>query len=500
MKIRLRHPRSQALLLAALLMSGCGASEISGPKSSSGGKEADAEREPKGDVEDEEVAMDELVTPPQEYYDQLFAQALALADSPSTGAKGPEILWINFDGATVTKGFGRGQSFIPCKATSTIPSPNLSAADKDAVVSLVQQFYSDVGANLAVTPNKPATGEYTTIHVGGAYRDLGCLGGSGVLGIAPFDVGNANRSDVGFAFTPSYADAQLIAETVAHEAGHSYGLDHVVTRTLLMYASAGDNITGFGVSKVSGSGRTQDEPAILKQVLGIADGSVVVPPPASSPANPTPVTPTPANPAQPTIPGLPNLPVDLANLPGLGQIANLGQLLPGLANGGVADITQIIPQLQALIPSAGAGAFPGLDQILTIVGAASQAGANPQGGATGGGIAGLPIDPAIAGAILSGATGGLGGVLGGLLGGILGGATGGTTPTTPTIPTITSLPDLSQLLNLNGAITDLPTLIASFTGSTQVVASNYSGAQRQALISMLKVAYAQQYKSLGGNP
>lgn len=509
--------------LALLLLSGltgCGSADISGPKNSSGGKSADAEGETEPTAGEEEAAFDELVTPPQEYYDALFARALLLADSPAASNKGPEVLWINFDGATVAKGFGLGQSFIPCKATSVIPAPNLSPADKDQVVALVQQFYSDVGANLFVTQSKPTSGEFTTIHVGGAYSNLGCAGGSGVLGIAPLDGGNANRSDVGFAFTPSYADAQLIAETVAHEAGHSYGLDHVVTKTLLMYFSAGSDITGFGVSKISGSGRTQDEPAILKEVLGIADGSVVVAPP-SSPA-------TPASPAQPTIPGLTNLPVDLANLPGLDQISNLGQLIPGLATGNVLDITSLLPQLQALIPTATSGSLPGLDQILTIVGMASQAGANQQGTT----VAGLPIDPALAAIILGAATGvpldvtqlaalagftdptqaisvlqallggaaGSTGGIGGIIGGIIGSTTGTTAGSTPaaTIPNLATLPDLSQVLGLSGVVTDLPTLLAAFTGSTQIVNANFSGANRAALISMLKVAYAQQFKSLGG--
>lgn len=511
--------------LAALVFTlvACGAAQLDKPSDNSSTQSSDGSdgtKKPAAKPAEDGIAFDEAMTPPKEYYDALFTEAVRNADKGFALVDAAQVLWLNFDGANVPKGYGKNQSFIPCKAVATIPPSGLSPADRDQIVALVQKSYEDAGARIIVTPAKPTSGDFTTMQVGGAYKDLGCIGGASILGVAPLDQGNANRNDIGFAFIPSYASARLIAETIAHEAGHSFGLDHVTTSTDIMYASAGANMIGFGIAKTR-TGKVQDEPAILKQVLGVSTGGTVVVPPSSptTPAIPTPAAPTtPVGPIA-SIPGLPNLPIDLANLPGLGQLGNIGQLIPGLGAGNALDISKLLPQLQALLPAAGGlGGFPGLDQVLTIIGLASQAG----GGQAGIPGANLPIDPALASLILGSTTGaplnissllalipggvagqpanagGFGGIIGGILGGL--GGLGGSTPT-PAIPALSTLPDLTQLLGLsNGAVPDLSTLISSFTGSAKVVNGNFGGANKDALLSLLKVAYAQQFQQLAALP
>jgi hypothetical protein len=330
--------------------------------------------------------------------------------------------------------------------------------------------------------------------------------------VAPFDVGNANHNDIGFAFTKNVGNAKIIAETIAHEAGHSFGLDHVTNKQDLMYASTTSQITGFAVSTIAGSNKLQDGPAILRQVLGSGSATQAPGSGTSSPA-PTPATP---------VAGLPNLPSGLQGLPGLDQIANIGQLLPGLTPGSILDITQLLPQIQALIPIASSGvALPGLDKILTIIGVAGAA-QGSQGGATPAPASGVNsalgglLDPALAGAILGGA-GGLGslgnlGSLATLAGfgnitqyvqaaqGVLNGGATSTPAAATTAPAaaLTAVPDLATLLGLATANTDVATLLQSLAGTSQVVNGNFSGANKDALLSLVKLAYTQQYLGLIG--
>jgi hypothetical protein len=553
--------RNLGLLLNISLfgLSACGAND----RIHSGGKAVNstAQEENSGDqtgdqtvdqnIDQEEVLRDEIVTPPKEYYDQLLADRILDLDAPQglslAGTLADQVIWVNFDGATLQKGYSRGQSFILCKSSANIPAASLSPAQKDQILLLVQEHYNKAGAKLIVTPNKPALGDFTTMHVGGAYGDLGCRG-RGVLGVAPFDVGNSNRNDIGFAFTSGVSDITIIAETISHEAGHSFGLDHVQNSKDLMYASSAPNIEGFLVSRVQGSTRIQDEPAILKQVLGaLSPGETQAPETPSTPTLPT----SPSTPSTPTLPTLPNLPTSqttptlpipgMANLPdicsglpGLAQLGNLGSLLPALGGSGagsILDITQLMPQLGTLLPGGlGAGAgLPGFDKIFTLVGLASTAGGIQNGAAPAvPGITGLAgiVDPNLASSIL-GNTGGLDlstltslagvGSVGAGVGGLqdlinslgLQAPVGGTTnvptlPGTTGTPNLGTLPDMSQLLGLLnstggvaggvGGIADISTLLNGLSASGRVVSSNYQGEDRDALMSLLKVAYTQAYE------
>jgi hypothetical protein len=503
--------RHVTLGLAIAIMTGCGQSSDKS-RSAAGVQGEDANSEG-------EVLRDHIIEPPKEYYDAALADRMLSLNDPSKD----QVMWINFEGAQLSKGFQRGQSFILCRANATIPPANLSAADKDNIVDQVQEHYDVAGAKIILTTQKPTSGDFTTIHVGGSYSDLGWLGG-GVLGVAPFDVGNTNRNDIGFAFTSGVNSNAVIAETVSHEAGHSFGLDHVNNRRDIMHASSTSTIEGFFASPKAG-GRIQDAPAILQQVLGMKGSN-------STPANPpsvqptaTPTTPAPnpgapsnpSNPTPPVVPGLPNIPIDLANLPGLIPIGNIGSILNGMGGGNLPiDISQILPGLGSLIPGGvnGAGGIPGIDQIIAAIGIAGAAGGSNL-------IPGLPAIPGLPGLgalpgggfqdildmILGGAgIANLGGVLNNpagidpqLIQNIIGMIGGGNLP----IGNVGAIPDLSQILGLVGgaggsipggaspaAIADL---INKMTQTGSVISANYSGAQRDALLSLLKVSYAQAY-------
>ena len=52
--------------------------------------------------------------------------------------------------------------------------------------------------------------DYTTVHLGGSYRTLGCNRSNNILGVAPLDRGNTNKNDVAFAFTHLNSSVEVL--------------------------------------------------------------------------------------------------------------------------------------------------------------------------------------------------------------------------------------------------------------------------------------------------
>lgn len=171
----------------------------------------------------------------------------------------------------------------------TKPDAGLSSADINAVVGKVQYLFRDFRVD--ITSAEPM-GEHSTIFVGGTASDIGAPFsdrlGAGVLGIAEYlDFDNANKTDIAHVFsssirgsgTPSYLDA--LALTIAHEAGHILGLQHVdVTGELLYSNNAG---YGPGISDTTaplvfpwGAG-CQNSYQELGRNVGFTDGGLPAP-------------------------------------------------------------------------------------------------------------------------------------------------------------------------------------------------------------------------------
>ena len=495
-----------------LYLSACGTDEKKrASDDGSGASENQVEKVEKIDEGDmAEMPFDHVVTPPKEYYSQLlFEDSERLDEGFELANADSQVLFVNFDGATLKRGYGKGQSFILCKSEATIAPTGISVPDRTTILQLVAKHFETAGAKLLVTDQKPNTGDFTTLIVGGSYSSLGCIG-PGVLGVAPFDVGNKNRNDIGFAFTPKGVSNRVIAETISHEAGHSFGLNHVMSRTDIMFASSSSQIDKFGVGNVIGGLKKQDAPAILVSVLGAFDGNnlpggVILPQPPSSPT-PVPQQPLPQQP----IPQQPNngngqtpIPGGIAQLPGLDKLAAIVKLLPILGGASGCDITQLLPGLQALIPGAGSASFPGLDKILQIQQLLAALG-NGQGLGTGS-LAGLPgMDlksilvlvqslmgnqgalSAIANLLNLAQGPNIAAIIQNLIQGGLGGL-GGAGNVAGQVP---SLPDLTQILNIPKGSSSAA-LVGEFRTSAQFVQTNYEGDEREALLSLLKVAYAQ---------
>lgn len=459
---------------------------------------------------------DKAVKPPREYYDALFAQALLKIDASKddTGLSladptATQVLYLNFEGANINKGFNAGQSFVLCAASAAIDAPKLTAKDRQAIVDQVQKYFEGANAQLMVTADAPTAGDFTTMIVGGSFADLGCSG-KGVLGIAPLDEGNANKNDIGFAFTDGVTDVKVVAETIAHEAGHTFGLQHSVDSTDLMYAAESDAISGFKKAKIQGSALEQDAPTILQSELGTADGSAVAAAAVSAAGG--------AGSAIAAIPGLSNLPAYLSALPGLNQIAMIAQLVSTLKTTDVASIEALIPQILALFPNQAKNVnIQGLDKVLTAVGIAVSAASKQSGQAAPTTLKGL-LNPALLGSVLTSPNGqavtslatlaGFGNVgtavsaistIFGAFSGQAAAGAGSTTGTGSAVAAVTppvALPDFAALLGLVLADKTIPALIKSLLGSAEVIVKNYTGAEKDALLSLVKVAYSQLYDEL----
>jgi MYXO-CTERM domain-containing protein len=224
-----------------------------------------------------------------------FEQGVTTGDGPG----GAHVLFLNFDGATITRGSdnpGLNRSFIPNSASTVIPPFDDSrvamfytrAAAINEVVKYSNGFYANYNVHIVTT--RPASGRYSMFMVGGTATLVGS--GGSVVGIAPLDCGNANESNVGFAFSASLIPSnrtslnsannalRQLAITIVHEAGHAYGLEHTSNTADIMYPSVAQGQASFANTAASfaqppsrcSNGTTQNTGALLATNIGVRSG------------------------------------------------------------------------------------------------------------------------------------------------------------------------------------------------------------------------------------
>lgn len=148
---------------------------------------------------------------------------------PRTDAAGPDALYLNrcAAGCTVEPGGNDARadrSSIPA-TRSTLSPFGYADAVWDAVVACVRDTYLPYGVEVVTV--EPAAGDYVEVMVAGVPAELGQPGN--ILGIAPMSSScAAGNRWIAFAFANAHGvDPVLeLCATVAHEAGHVYGLDH----------------------------------------------------------------------------------------------------------------------------------------------------------------------------------------------------------------------------------------------------------------------------------
>lgn len=212
----------------------------------------------------------------------------------TSSGSAPPVLFLNFEGVTLYPG---GEDAIHnrssiVKTTTVIPKfdhkhfklqePWLSRQTAiDRIVGKVRSYFS--GYNLTIVTKRPSSGPYTMLVVGG--KRLPNVQ-SNALGVSPMDCGNRRPSEVGFAFSDSMSGwstfpKTTVAVTIAHEAGHSFGLDHISPQTAVMNAASWDLVSllkgwksGTATSTYCAKSGTQDSAKVLKANLrSLASGN-----------------------------------------------------------------------------------------------------------------------------------------------------------------------------------------------------------------------------------
>jgi Bacterial Ig domain len=171
-------------------------------------------------------------------------EPLAKAPPPEPDASG-NVLFLNFGGEALQFGSpDNAPGEISSIAGTQVPqfngaldAPKVTQQNAiDAVVDRLRTFYAPY--DLSIVTTRPSSGSFTVIEIGGTH--LTANQPAGVAGVSPLDCTNSNPNNVVFDFsddqTPDYGGVVSVAITGAHEAGHSFGLEHTDNPLDIMYS------------------------------------------------------------------------------------------------------------------------------------------------------------------------------------------------------------------------------------------------------------------------
>ena len=148
-------------------------------------------------------------------------------DEPTVGNKAlgeTRVVFLNRRGGTYTRGSNNSStnvSSIPSTSSVTLPAYEGTEADWQSLMSCVRSQYERF--NVQITDVDPGAAMHIEAVVGGSSSALGYA--SNVGGVSPFNCGVISRSIV-YVFSRAYGSVRGECEAVAHEIGHSLGLEH----------------------------------------------------------------------------------------------------------------------------------------------------------------------------------------------------------------------------------------------------------------------------------
>lgn len=265
------------------------------------------------------ACVGEFEIPVPEHQDDILTETPPPRDVRQTASTGPRVLFVNFDGQSLTPTTGwsdAAANTTPIGKGGTIPP---FQGNRQTVLTQVRAFFAPF--NVEVVATRPSSGAYEMVMVGGKGGDIG---EKPYWGLAALDCNDMHPNSVGFTYggeilesfvqagygsdSPKYL--YTVASVVAHEAGHMFGLLHTLgTCDLMSYErhelcpyqfSFLDQVTPLRATDKAKSCLGQPTQNSYQQLLATlgAKGSQQSGLPPSPPAPPTPAPP----PTPPTTP------------------------------------------------------------------------------------------------------------------------------------------------------------------------------------------------------
>lgn len=140
----------------------------------------------------------------------------------------PRVIFVNRDELMVSGGYdnahGDHTQLIDRGDSRVVPGFRGSKRNWRQIMSCVRRKFKDF--DVEVTDKRPDSRGYIMVHVGGQPRDLFGRKRMGMGGVAPFN-GDVISNVIVFAFSRTLDErTEVVCDTIAHEVGHVYGLDH----------------------------------------------------------------------------------------------------------------------------------------------------------------------------------------------------------------------------------------------------------------------------------
>lgn len=416
----------------AVSIAGCGGQEPSIPNVS-----ADARAQ---------KSWDDTMQPSLGFYDQALATHMNAMDNGVSVKAAPTTVFINFGGALLHR--GKDDGYLSCSESTMVPQSDIPIDQQDALVAQVEGWLTTAGARVRVTTTKPTSGNVATIYIGTTWGDFGCPGEARAARVFS-DVGNIHPNDHAIVFADMIPDSERLTVAVAHVAGHMLGAMHTKDPRDIMSFELGNGSAGF-------SGGIKTDAAF------------------GSPAN----------------------------LPGMTQLVTIGNLLKDMAaSQKVVDLARVQAEIQLIMP--GRADLRGLERVMTVIKLAEAAAAGKNNGAlpdgTANGVSAAlmiaavlnpQIVPVVAGvdalAKIAGYQNGSDALVA-VVNMALGQAGIGAT-----VKPLNSLPDLATILGLQN-LASMEDLVRTMNAQAEYVNKVFVGEDKQAMLALLKIAYAQAY-------
>ncbi len=155
-------------------------------------------------------------------------------------------LWLVLDGGTIQSGSSdEATLLVSSLGTAQVPAfdptvvaPAVLASVTAVLVDRVRSYF--LAYDLDVVTAQPTSGDYAAVLVGGTSAILAPAQPPAIAGVGKVDCGDANPRSLDFAFSASASPAQggvvALGATIAHEAGHGWGLEHTTNVHDPMYS------------------------------------------------------------------------------------------------------------------------------------------------------------------------------------------------------------------------------------------------------------------------